>query len=32
MVALKGVFRYRNSTKDWRLHFGGEGALGCSVD
>jgi hypothetical protein len=32
MVALKRVFRYLNSTKDWPLHFGGEGALGCYVD
>jgi hypothetical protein len=34
MVALKRVFRYLNSTKDWRLPFGGEGegALRCNVD
>jgi hypothetical protein len=34
MVALKPVFRYLNSTKDWRLRFGGEGegALRCYVD
>jgi hypothetical protein len=32
MIALKRVFRYLNGTKDWRLRFGGEGALGCYVD
>jgi len=32
MVAFKRVFQYLNGTKDWRLRFGGEGALRCYVD